>query len=49
MAINKHVLIYTEYGDTCDFKARVFGVYDTFEEAKTKLLKIYTNSFFLII
>lgn len=37
MTLNKHVLIYTEYGDTCDFKARVFGVYDTFEEAKEQM------------
>lgn len=35
--MNKHVLIYTDYGDTCDCKARVFGVYDTFEEAKSQM------------
>ena len=35
--MTKHVLIYTEYGDTCDGLARVFGVYNTVEEAETNM------------
>jgi len=30
----KYVLIYTDFGDTCDGLARVNGVYDTLENAQ---------------
>lgn len=35
----KFVLIYTDYGDTCDGLARVSGVYDTFREAQIEMNK----------
>lgn len=31
--MNKYVLIYTDFGDTCDGLARVSGVYNTQKEA----------------
>ncbi len=33
----KFVLIYTDYGDTCDGLARVSGVFDTFREAQIEM------------
>lgn len=32
--MTKYVLIYTDFGDTCDGLARVNGVYDTLEKAQ---------------
>lgn len=33
----KFVLIYTDYGDTCDGLARVSGVFNTFREAQIEM------------
>lgn len=35
----KYVVIYTDYGDTCDGLARVSGVFDTFREAQEDMNK----------
>lgn len=32
--MNKYILIYTDFGDTCDGLAKVDGVYDTLEKAQ---------------
>ena len=37
--MNKYVVIYTDYGDTCDGLARVSGVFNTFSEAQEAMNK----------
>ena len=35
--MKKYKVIYTELGDSCDGRARVFGNFDTYEQARTEL------------
>lgn len=37
--MTKYVVIYTDFGDTCDGFARVSGTYKTLDEAKKEMLK----------
>lgn len=42
------IVIYTDYGDSCDFKARALGKYKTFDEAHKAMIedtKTYQNSY----
>ena len=35
----KYQVIYTDYGETCDYKARVLGIYKTFENAHKAMME----------
>lgn len=37
--MTKYILIYTDFGDTCDGLARVSGIFDTREQAAEKMKK----------
>jgi len=42
------IVIYTDYGDSCDFKARLLGKYKTFDDAHKAMIedtKTYQNSY----
>lgn len=44
----KYQVIYTDYGDSCDYKARSLGVYKTFKAAHKAMMddtKIYQNAY----
>lgn len=35
----KYQVIYTDHGDTCDYKARCLGFYNSFDEAHKSMLE----------
>lgn len=46
--VKKYIVIYTDFGDSCDYKARVLGKYKTFDEAHKAMIedtKTYQNSY----
>ena len=37
--IKKYQVLYTDYGETCDYKARSLGIYKTFKNAHKAMMK----------
>lgn len=41
--MKKYILIYTDFGDSCDYKANFIGTYETQEQAKKEMRDDCTN------